>query len=223
MESLARFFPLLATVAVGAAHAVAWRTNATYGAWATFAIAWGVLVVLALLLMRREEVLSESMQLVPGDVSRGIGGAVVAVGLLLGIGFLGVKVAPMRAFDELRTLIFVATRIPVEWQRALAIVALAACEEIVFRGAVSVFLESRFGSVRAPWIASALYVLTAVPSLHPAIISAAVVIGAVTAFLVSRFRRVTPAIVAHAAFSWLAVEFVLPALWQKLLVPLPTP
>jgi membrane protease YdiL (CAAX protease family) len=168
-------------------------------------------------------VLAEAMQLVPGDVSRGIGGAVVGVVLLIGIGFVGIKVSPMRSFDELRTLIFVATRIPVEWKRALALVAFAACEEIVFRGAVSAFLESRFGSARAPWIASALYVMTTIPSLHPAVISAAVVIGAVTAFLVSRFRRVTLAIVAHAAFAWLAVEFVLPALWQKLLVPVPMP
>lgn len=223
MELLARFFPILATVAVGAAHAMAWRTTSTFGAWLTFAVAWGALFVLALLLMRREEILGESMQILPGDVSRGIGGAVVAVALLGGIGFLGVKLAPMKSFEELRTLIFVATRVPVEWKRALGIVAIAACEEIVFRGAVSVFLESRFGSTRAPWIASALYVVAAVPSLHPAVILAALVIGAVTAFLVSRFRRVTLAIVAHAAISWLAVEFLLPALWQKLLLPVAPP
>lgn len=221
MELLVRVFPLLATVLVGAAHAVAWRSTATYGAWAIFAVTWTVLALLSLALLRREEVLADSMKLVPGDVSRGIGGAVVAVVLLLGVGFAGVKFSPMRSFEELRTLIFLATRVPVEWQRALALVALAACQEVVFRGAVSLFLETRFGSARAPWIASALYVLTAVPSLHPAVIAAAAVIGAVTAFLVSRFRRVTVAIIAHAAFAWLAVEFVLPALWQKLLVPVP--
>lgn len=221
MEAIARAFPYLATIVVGAAHAIAWRSQSTYGTWIALGAAWVALAALALLLLRREEMLGESMQLKPGDVSRGIGGAAVAVVFLFFLGMIAVKVAPMRAFEELRALIFVATRVPVEWKRALIIVALAACEEIVFRGAVSVFLEARVGSVRAPWIASGLYALAAVPSLHPGVIAAAVAIGAVTAFLVSRFRRVVVAIVAHAAFAWLAVEFVLPALWQKLLVPPP--
>lgn len=221
MELLARVFPILATVIVGAVQAVAWRSGTLVGAWGSIAVAYGLLALLAVLLLRREEILGESMQIVPGDVSRGIGGAVVGVVLLIGVGLAGVKLSPARSFGELNAIIFVATRVPLEWQRALALIALAACTEVVFRGATSVILESRFGSARAPWIASALYVLTTVPSLHPAVISAAIVIGAVTAFLVSRFRRVTMAIIAHAAFAWLAVEFVVPALWQRLVMPHP--
>jgi hypothetical protein len=221
MELLARAFPLLATIAVGAAHAFAWRGAALVGTWGPLCAAYAVLALLALMLLRREEVLGETLQLVPGDVSRGIAGAAVAVALLLGVGLLCVRFAPMRTFEELRALIFVATRVPLEWQRALALVALAASSELVFRGAVGVQLEGRYGSARAPWLASALYVLAAIPSLHPAVIAAAAVVGTVTAFLVSRFRRVTLAMVTHAAFAWLAVEFVLPSLWQKLLVPVP--
>ena len=95
--------------------------------------------------------------------------------------------------------------------------ALAACEEVVFRGAITLFLEERFGSDRAPWVASGLYVLAMIPSLRPSVLVAAIAISLSTAFLVARFRRVTPALVAHAVFGWLAVEFVLPNLWHYLL------
>ena len=218
MELLLRAFPILATVVVGAAHAIAWRSASTLGSWGAFAIAFGALAALAVLLLRREEVLGESLRLVPGDVSRGIAGAVVAVLAVVGLGLLAVRAQPLRSFDELRALIFVATRVPLEWQRALGLVGLAACSELIFRGAVSVALEGRLGSTKAPLAASALYVLAAVPSLRPSVVTATLVIGAVTGLLTSRLRRITPAIVAHAAFAWLAVEFVLPSLWQRLLV-----
>jgi membrane protease YdiL (CAAX protease family) len=217
MERFARLFPFFATMVVGVAQAMAWRAQTAQGSWIALAVAWAALAAIALYLIRREEMTSDLFALVPGDVSRGIGGAAVSVLVLAAVGWLGIKFAPERAFAELRSLIFVATGVPVEWKRALAIIALAACEEIVFRGAITLFLEERFGSNRAPWVASGLYVLATVPSLRPPVILAAAVIGASTAFLVARYRRVTLAIVAHAAFAWLAVEFVLPNLWHYLL------
>lgn len=217
MERFVRVFPFLATMILGAAHAVAWRAPTAQGTWIPLAVALGALTVVALYLIRREEMLRELFSLIPGDVSRGIGGAAASVLLLAGLGWLGIRLAPQRAFDELRGLIFVATGVPVELHRALALVALAFSEEIVFRGAVTLFLEERFGSARAPWVASALYVMAMVPSLRPSVLIAATAISLTTAFLVARFRRVTPALVAHAAFTWLAVEFVLPNLWHYLM------
>jgi membrane protease YdiL (CAAX protease family) len=219
MERVARLFPFLATIVLGVAQAVAWRSSSGATTWLVLGVACAALLVMSLFLLRREELLAESFAVVPGDISRGIGGSAVAVMVTALCGFAAVRFAPTRAFEELRSLIFVATAVKVEWQRAFAIVALAACEEITFRGAVSAFLEERFGSARAPWVASGLYVLATVPSLRPSVILAAVVIGAVTAFLVARYRRLVIAIVAHAAFAWLAVEFVLPTLWQRLLQP----
>ena len=217
MERFARFFPFFATMVVGLANAMAWRAQSAQSSWLALTVGWGVLTVMALYLIRREEMMRETFEIIPGDVSRGIGGAALAVILIALIGWLGIKLPPQRAYDELRSLIFVPTGVPVEWKRALAIIAFAAGEEIVFRGAITLILEERFGSTRAPWVASGLYVLTTVPSLRPPVMLAAMVIGAVTAFLVARYRRVTLAIVAHAAFAWLAVEFVLPNLWHYLL------
>jgi len=221
MERFARFFPFLATMVVGVAHAMAWRAQTAQGSWIALAVAWAALTAIALYLIRREEMLRDLFQIVPGDVSRGIGGAALAVVVLAALGWLGIKLAPQRAFEELRGLIFVATGIAVEWKRALALIALAAGEEIVFRGAITLMLEERFGSKRAPWVASGLYVLATIPSLRPPVMLAAVVIGASTAFLVARYRRLTLAIVAHAAFAWLAVEFVLPNVWHYLLTHSP--
>ena len=217
MERFARLFPFLATMVIGAANSIAWRAQTAGGSWATLAIAWAVVTAVALYLIKREEMLRETFELVPGDVSRGIGGAAAAVLLLAAIGYAGVRFAPQRAFDELRAVIFAATGIAVEWKRALALIAFAAGAEVVFRGAATLFLEERFGSNRAPWVASGLYVMATVPSLRPSVMIAAMAISVSTAFLVARFRRVTIAIVAHAAFAWLAVEFVLPNLWHYLL------
>lgn len=216
MEAFARLFPFLATAIVGAAHAVAWR-GTPQGAWLALGAAYGVLLLASLFLLRREELLEETFRLVPGDVSRGIGAAAFTLVLLVGASWVGVRMAPRLAFTELQTAIFTATAIASEWKRALAIVAFAAAEEIVFRGAVTAFLEERFGSVRAPWVASGMYVLATIPSLHPAMIGAAVLVSVTTAFVVSRWRRIVIAIVAHAVFSWLATEFVVAYFWQMLM------
>ena len=219
MDRAARLFPYLATLLVGAVHAIAWRAASPLTTWTVIAVTWVALLVVSLLLLRREEMLRETFLIVPGDISRGIGGAAVAVMLVSLAGFCAVRMTPTRTFDELRTLIFVATAVKVELYRALALVALATCEEVIFRGAVAVFLEERFGSERAPWAASGLYVLAAIPSMRPSVIIGAIAIGGVTAFFVGRYRRLLIAIVAHAAFAWLSVEFVLPTLWQNLLRP----
>lgn len=220
MELFARLFPFIATMIVGATNAIAWRSASPQTTWVALAVGWGVLTVMALYLVKREEMMRDLLALVPGDVSRGIGAAAISVVLLAAFGWLGVRLAPQRAFDELRNLIFVATAVPVEWKRALAIIAFAAAEELVFRGAVTLFLEERFGSERAPWVASGLYVIAMIPALRPSLMIAAIAVSASTAFLVARYRRLTLAIVAHAAFAWLGVEFVLPNLWQHLLTRL---
>lgn len=216
---MARAFPFLATLVIGVAQAIAWRASAPMTTWMVLAGAWAAMLIASLFLLRREELLAESFRVVPGDISRGIGGAAVAVMLIALAGFAGVRLMPTRIFDELRTLIYVATAVKVEWHRAVAIVGLAACEEIAFRGAVAAFLEERFGSARAPYAASALYVLSTVPSLRPSVILASIIVGGITAFLIARFQRLIIAIVAHAAFSWLAIEFVVPTLWQNLMRP----
>ena len=65
MERFARVFPFLATMVIGAAHAMAWRAQTAQGTWLTLAIAWGALTVIALYLIRREEMHTELFTLVP--------------------------------------------------------------------------------------------------------------------------------------------------------------
>jgi membrane protease YdiL (CAAX protease family) len=99
--------------------------------------------------------------------------------------------------------------------RVTAIVIFAAVEEILWRGAVVHALEGRVGSRRAPWIASALFVVSILPSLHASLIAAAVILGGITAYLRMRLGRLSVPIVVHAVFTWITVEMILPTLWEK--------
>lgn len=219
MDAFVRGFPLVATFALGAAHAFAWRTSSPIAAWLILGAAYLVVAAMAAFILRREEALGEAFEVVSGDVSRGIGGAALIVFAGYAVGILAIKVAPAFTSRELSTLVQVRAAVAPEWKRAAAIVAFAVAEELVFRAAATHVLEERFGSKRAPWLASALYVVAAIPSLHPGVIAAAIGVGAVTAFVVAQWRRPFIAMVAHAAFTWVALELVLPILWAKRVVP----
>jgi membrane protease YdiL (CAAX protease family) len=213
---LGRLLPFLATAALGAAQAFAWRAATPLSTWMILAAAVVPLAALSLLLLSREEVLADTFKVVPGDLSRGIGAAVAVILVLVGSGALCVRLAPQLATRELAAVLRVAVAVPVEWQRAAAVVAFAVLEEIVFRGAVTHALEERFGSARAPWVAGGFYVLATLPSLRAPLILAAVAISAVTAFVVVKWRRPSIAMVTHAAAMWVALEIVTPNLWQAL-------
>lgn len=217
MGALARLLPIVATALVGVAHAFAWRSTSPAAVWVVLAVAYLPLVILSLVVLARDEVLRDSFQLVAGDISRGIGAAALMVAVVTGAGWLGLKIAPDLAVRELSTVLQLRAAVPVEWQRGLAVVLFAAAEETVFRGALTHVLEERFGSVRAPWVASALYVIAMLPALRPAVVFGAIVVGATTAFVVARWRRPLVAIIAHAAFTWIALELVVPIFWARAL------
>jgi membrane protease YdiL (CAAX protease family) len=215
MEALRRLYPILATVLLGTAHGVAWRMSAPSATWLVLAAAYTLVAILGAAILAREEALGETFEMKAGDVSRGIAGGalVIVVAYLGGIAFL--RMSPPFAARELGALLQVRASVPVEWQRALAVIVFVIAQELVFRAVVVHVLEEKVGSQRAPWLASALYVVSMLPSLRPAVIAAAVGIGAVTAFLVVRFRRPVIAMVANAAFTWVALELILPILWQR--------
>ncbi len=219
MGALARLLPIVATALVGVAHAFAWRSTSPAATWVVIAVAYLPLVVLSLVVLARDEVLRDTFQLVAGDISRGIGAAAAMVAVVTGAGLLALKVAPEIAVKELSAVLQLRAAVPVEWQRGLAVVTLAAAEEIVFRGALTHVLEERFGSARAPWVASALYAIAMLPALRPSVIFAAIVVAVATAFVVARWRRPLVAIIAHAAFTWVAIELVAPILWARALQP----
>jgi membrane protease YdiL (CAAX protease family) len=211
----ARLLPYVATALVGLAHALAWRDALGLSAWIWLGLAYGPLLVWSVAILRRDEVLGELLKPVPGDLTKGILGAVVGLGALWGVARLGLKFAPATCARDLLGIVRVAASVST-MTRGIGIVAFSLVEELVWRGAVTHGLEEKLGSSRAPWVASALFFVAMVPSLHPSLIVAAAILGVVTAYVVVRFRRLTVAAIVHAFFTWITVEMILPTLWQRI-------
>jgi membrane protease YdiL (CAAX protease family) len=212
---LARTFPLLATLLIGAALGFAMRASGSAAApWIYAGVGYALCAVLALVYLRGEDALKEQLEYRGGDATRGLLAAAGALVVVYGASVAALALLPTFATRELRSVVWAVVGLPEKWQRFCAIVALAAAEEIVWRGAVLRMLEARLGSARAPWLAGALYVLSVVPTLKTPMIGAAAVLAVATTLIVRRTGRVTPAIIGHAMFTWLALELILPALWS---------
>jgi uncharacterized protein len=101
----------------------------------------------------------------------------------------------------------------------LAVLAVAALEEIVWRGLVMLVLLEAFGARRAVVITAALFALAHVSTafllrdpvagLNPLVILAGLGCSLVWGAMVVRTGRLLPALVAHALFSWSVIEFPL--------------
>ncbi len=212
---LARLLPLIAPLLVGAAQGLAFRpSSAPIAAWTWVAGAYAICLVIALAYLRSEEALVEQLRYAGGDAARGLLIAAGGLVVVYGASAAAMALLPTLATRELYVLVERTIALPHPWQRALALVAFAAAEELVWRGGVLRALEGRVGSARAGWLAGALYVLSVVPTLRAPMIGAAVVLAVATTLLVRRTGRVLPAIVGHAMFSWLAVDLLLPTLWN---------
>ena len=212
---LARLLPLIATLLVGAAQGLAFRpSSAPIAAWTWVSGAYAICLVIALAYLRSEDAIVEQLRYAGGDAARGLLLAAGALVVVYGASAAAMALLPTLATRELYLLVEKTVAVPQPWQRALALVPLAAAEEIVWRGGVLRALEGRVGSARARWLAGALYVLSVVPTLRAPMIGAAVVIAVATTLLVRRTGRVLPAIVGHAMFSWLVVDLLMPTLWN---------
>lgn len=101
----------------------------------------------------------------------------------------------------------------------VAVLLIAAAEELTWRGLVLRSLESALGTGRAVALSTLLYVLAAVPSaallrdptagLNPLLVLAALGGGLAWSALYVRRGRLMPAVFSHALFSWAIVEFPL--------------
>lgn len=213
--SLGRHLPLATTVVIAVAHFFAWREALGVSAFVWLGAAYAPLMLWATMHLRREEVLRDLMRPVAGDLTAGILGAALAVGALYAVARVGLRVAPSIVARDLRGIVAVAA--PVQTTvRGVAIVAFSIVEEVVWRGAVSTALEERFGSARAPWVAGGLFVVALLPSMHPSLILAGVILAVVTAITRVRFRRLSVPLVVHAFFTWITVEMILPDLWGRI-------
>ncbi len=97
----------------------------------------------------------------------------------------------------------------------VAIIVMAAAEELVWRGLVTSLLEERVGSRRA-WVwAAVLYALAHLPTmwalrdpvagLNPVLPAAALAAGLVWGFMARRFERLLPGIFSHVLFDWVVL------------------
>ena len=97
----------------------------------------------------------------------------------------------------------------------VAILVLAAAEELLWRGLVTTLLAERFGS-RTAWIGAAvLYAIAHLPTmwslrslggaLNPVLPIAALAVGLVFGAMARKLGRLTPGILAHALFDWCVV------------------
>lgn len=177
-----------------------------------------VLAVATLLWLRRRGDLRSMFKLTRGDVS--IGGLVAAVMYMAGsMVHLAVTAPPSeRSSWMLRLYLHIGAP---EHRHAVAvgfgILAIAALEEIGWRGLAMTSLVERFGERRALVWSSLLYTLAHAPTLYylsdpnagpnPLVAAAALGGGLVWGTMALRFGRLPPAIFAHALFSWAIVQF----------------
>lgn len=96
----------------------------------------------------------------------------------------------------------------------IAIVVMAAAEEVVWRGFVTSLLEEQVGSRRAWVYAAVLYAIAHVPTAwqlkgtsgpNPVVILAALGCGLVWGFMARRFGRLLPGFFSHVLFDWTVI------------------
>jgi membrane protease YdiL (CAAX protease family) len=225
MRPVAVAYVAVAVLLTGATATFAFQPQ--YSGTPTFwALAGGPSVVLALLASewaRREELLREWLTPRWGDFSRGLMGAVIAMG---GAWAFAHVVTPVGSPREV-WLVTLYGQIgnPVVLQAhggavATAIVVAAVAEEIVWRGMVTQLLADRVGS-RTAWLwAAVLYAAAYVPTawslragtmLDPALAIAAFGAALLWGIMARAFGRLAPSILAHALFDW-AIVMMFP-LW----------
>ena len=182
------------------------------------AVPYAIFTVLAILRMKRDGTLSDSLRPRSGDVTFG---GLVAVMLFFGALAGRMFLAPHGSVREAWIVrVYLQVGDPEMLQRhmlvlSLAVGAVAILEEISWRGWVYPILEERFGTRRA-WPATAvLYATAHIPTMfvlsdpfagpNPLVVLAALGCGLVWGLVVARMGRLPVAIISHALFTWAVV------------------
>lgn len=217
----------LVVLVIAAAGAYAFRLDVA-GTW-RFWVAMGAPYVLlggyALWRMWDDGTLFDRLKPRWGDLSIGF---VTAALLIFGSWAARSWLAPMGTPRHLWFLrIYAQLGDPETIQRSLtltaALVVIALCEELVWRGLVLGLLEEKLGTRRAWPAAAGLYAVALAPTVvtlavpgagpNPLLITAALGCGLLWSFTAMLTKRLPPVIFSHIAFSYFSiVQFRLPGM-----------
>jgi uncharacterized protein len=211
---------LFVVLAVGASVAYALRMPlAVEGegvrAWLVLASIHGVLAGIGIYRLQRQARLSALARVRPGDLSIGI-----TLALLLAISSWALArwLMPVASVER-AWLLRIAVLLGQSSSSTLTIglVAIAVCEELVWRGWVQTELGLRLGA-RAWMLSALLYALAHAATLatlrdsvagpNPLLFLSALGCGLCWSFLRERTGRLFPGLVSHAAFTYLATQYV---------------
>jgi uncharacterized protein len=179
-----------------------------------------ILATVAVLRLRRRGELRRVMMPRSGDLTLG---AVVAAVLYLSGMAAQLALAPRgtpREWWVARVYLQIGDPTEVNMHLVGAVVfAVAALEEITWRGLVMRVLDGPFSPIKAWLITTVLFGVAHIPTLwlladpraglNPAIVAAGLGCSFVWGYLAQRTRRLPLAIFAHAFFSWAVIEFPL--------------
>jgi membrane protease YdiL (CAAX protease family) len=208
---------LFVVLVVGAAVAYSLRLPLAegVGAWLGLTLVHVALAAIGMFRLQRQARLSALVRVRPGDLSIGI---VLALVLAISSWALARWLMP-EASVERAWLLRVALVLGQSSGSAVTVclVALAICEELVWRGWVQTELGLRLGA--RGWMLSALLYALAhaatlvtlrddVAGLNPLPFLGALGCGLCWAFLRERTGRVLPGIVSHAALTYLATQYL---------------
>lgn len=185
--------------------------------WLALGLAQLPLAIVSLLRMHRTRTMREQLAPRWGDISLGVGSALG----LYALTWAGrVWITPSGSAREawlMRVYLQVGDPMVIQSNLTLmgaAILAVAACDELAWRGLVQPALDEKLGSRRS-WAATGLlYGVSFLPSAwwlrdavgpNPLVVLAAVFGGVVWSLLVARSQRLVPSILSHGLYLWFVV------------------
>ncbi|HQP36243.1 MAG TPA: CPBP family intramembrane metalloprotease [Polyangiaceae bacterium] len=192
------------------------RASSTW-VWLALGLVQLPLALVALVRMYREGTIAERMQPRWGDISLGAGSAL----MLYAVTWAGrVWITPsgtpregwlVKVYLQLGDPKVVQDNLTL---LGIAILMVAACDELAWRGLVLRVLEERVGSRRAWWMTAVLYGVSLAPTVwllrteagpNPLVMAAAVAGGVVWSLIAQRSQRLLPAILSHGLYLWFVV------------------
>jgi membrane protease YdiL (CAAX protease family) len=212
---------VIVAVLLNAAAAGAATRMSAAGTWTVFlapALPYLALSIAAVAQMLRDGTLAIKLRPRAGDLSFG---AIIALMLFFGAMAGRMLLAPHGSVREAWIMrVYLQIGDPATMQSRIVlvtavVVAVAALEELAWRGFIYSMLEDKLGSRRAWPITAVLYALASLPSVfllgdpfagpNPLILLAALGCGLVWGLVVARTGRLPVAIISHALFAWCVV------------------